>query len=141
MATEAKTITITRLFDAPRELVFECWLKPEHLVHWYSAGDGWTTPYAESDPRTGGRFKIGFAGPDGKVAFDYTGTYDEVTSPERILFTSDDGRPMRVEFTDQGGKTLVTFTLTLEGTHSEEQQRHGWSAILENLGKYLARKS
>ena len=46
------TITLTRLFDAPRALVFECWLKPEHLVHWYSAGDGWTTPYAESDWRT-----------------------------------------------------------------------------------------
>ena len=38
-----KTILITRLFDAPRELVFECWMKPEHLLHWYSAGGGWTT--------------------------------------------------------------------------------------------------
>ena len=99
----AKAITITRLFEAPRALVFECWLKPAHLVQWYSAGDGWTTPYAESDGRTGGRFKIGFAGPD--------------------------------------GKTLVTFTLTLEPTHSEEQQRHGWSNILANLGKYLDSKN
>src|ERR1700744_576694 len=99
MPTPAKTILITRLFDARRELVFECWLKPEHLIHWYSAGNGWTTPYAESDGRTGGRFKVGFAGPDGKVAFDFTGTYDEVTAPlpgeaGRIAFTADDGRPM-----------------------------------------------
>jgi uncharacterized protein YndB with AHSA1/START domain len=138
--TEAKTITITRLYDAPRSLVFDCWLKPEHLVHWYSAGDGWSTPYAESDGCTGGRFKIGFAGPDGKVAFDFTGTYDEVTAPERIAFTADDGRPMRVEFSDQGGKTLVTLTLTLEPTHSEEQQRHGWTAMLANLETYLEGK-
>jgi uncharacterized protein YndB with AHSA1/START domain len=110
-------------------------------VHWYSAGDGWSTPYAESDGRTGGRFKIGFAGPDGKVAFDFTGTYDEVTAPERIAFTADDGRPMRVEFSDQGGKTLVTLTLTLETTHSEEQQRHGWTAMLANLETYLEGKS
>ena len=54
MTATAKTITITRLFDAPRALVFECWLKPEHLVHWHSAGDGWTTPYAQSDGRTAG---------------------------------------------------------------------------------------
>jgi len=139
MTAPAKTILITRLFDALRELVFECWLKPEHLIHWYSAGDGWTTPYAESDGRTGGRFKIGFAGPDGKVAFDFTGTYDDVTPYDLIAFTSDDDRPMRVEFSDQGGKTLVTFTLTLEPTHSEEQQRHGWTAMIENLGKYLER--
>jgi uncharacterized protein YndB with AHSA1/START domain len=137
----AKTIVITRLFDAPRALVFECWLKPEHLTHWYSAGGGWTTPYAETDPRNGGRFKIGFAAPEGKGGFDFTGAYDEVKAPERIVFTIDDGRPVTVDFADQGGKTLVTLTLTLETTHSEDQQRHGWSAMLENLGLYLERKA
>jgi uncharacterized protein YndB with AHSA1/START domain len=139
MAQNAATIVITRLFDAPRPLVFECWLKPEHLLHWYSAGEGWTTPHAQTDPRKGGRFNIGFAGPDGKSGFDFTGTYDEVKAPDRIAFTIDDGRPVIVDFADQGGKTLVTLTLTLETTHSEEQQRHGWSAMLENLHKYLER--
>jgi uncharacterized protein YndB with AHSA1/START domain len=141
MSAPAKTILVTRLFDAPRELVFECWLKPEHLIHWYSAGDGWTTPYAESDGRTGGRFKVGFAAPDGKISFDFTGTYDEVTPPSVIAFTADDGRPMRVVFSEQGGKTMVELTLTLEPTHSEEQQRHGWTAMINNLGAYLERKA
>ena len=86
-------------------------------------------------------FKIGFAGPDGKVAFDFTGTYDEVRAHELIAWTADDGRPMRAEFSEQNGKTLVTFILTLEPTHSAEQQRHGWSNILENLGRYLERTS
>ena len=113
----AKTTILTRLFDAPRELVFECWLKPEHLLHWYSAGGGWTTPYAETDPRTGGRFKVGFAAPDGKGSFDFTGTYSEVKPPERIVIMIDDGRPVTVDFTEQNGKTLVTLTLTLETTH------------------------
>jgi uncharacterized protein YndB with AHSA1/START domain len=144
MTSDAKTILITRRFDAPSALVFECWLKPEHLIHWYNAGDGWTTPYAETDPRQGGRFKIGFAGPDGKVAFNFTGTYDEVTPPEsgktgRIRFAIDDGRPVTVEFSEQDGRTLVSLTLTLETTHSEEQQRHGWSVMLENLGLHLER--
>jgi uncharacterized protein YndB with AHSA1/START domain len=138
---DAKTITIIRLFDAPRALVFECWLKPEHLLHWYSAGGGWTTPHARTDARKGGRFNIGFAGPDGKTGFDFTGTYDEVKAPERLVFTIDDGRPVTVDFADQDGKTLVTLTLTLETTHSEEQQRHGWSAMLDNLNTYLERKA
>ena len=70
-----------QLSTRPRALVFECWLKPEHLLHWYSAGGGWTTPYAGTDPRNGGRFNIGFAGPEGKTGFDFTGAYDEMTPP------------------------------------------------------------
>ena len=144
--SDVRTITITRLFDAPRALVFECWTKPEHLLHWYSAGGGWTTPHARTDPRQGGRFNIGFAGPDGKSGFDFTGTYDEVTPPGpgkngRIAFTIYDGRRVIVDFAGQGGKTLITLILTLETTHSEEQQRHGWSAMLENLNTYLERKA
>ena len=146
-----KTITITRLYDAPPALVFECWLKPEHLLHWYSAGGGWTTPHARTDPKKGGRFDIGFAGPvgpDGKNqgAFDFTGTYDEIIPPApgkngRIAFTIDDGRPVIVDFADQGGKTILTLVLALEGTHSEEQQQHGWTAMVENLATYLERKA
>ncbi len=130
------TTLLTRLLDAPRELVFDCCLKAEHLVHWHSAGGGWTTPYATSDGRTGGRFKIGYAAPDGKVAFDFTGIYTEVTPHSRIVFQIDDGRPCTLDFADQDGKTLVTLTLALEGTHSEEQQRHGWGEILKSLERY-----
>ncbi len=139
MTGNFKTTILTREFDAPRELVFECWLKAEHLVHWHSAGDGWTTPYAESDGRTGGRFKIGYAGPDGKTSFDFTGTYTEVTPFSRIAFQIDDGRPCTLDFTEADGKTLVTLTLSLETIHSEEQQRHGWGEILKSLGRYLER--
>ena len=142
----AKTTILTRAYDAPAALVFECWLKPEHLLHWFGAGDGWTTPHATTDPRAGGRFNIGFAGPDGKTGFDFTGTYDEITPPApgqngRLAFTIDDGRPVSVEFSERGGKTHITLTLTLESTHSEEQQRHGWGAMLDNLNLHLERKA
>jgi uncharacterized protein YndB with AHSA1/START domain len=139
-----KIILITRLFDAPPALVFDCWLKPEHLLQWYSAGDGWTTPHAHSDAVPGGRFNIGFQGPDGKTGFDFTGTYDEVTPPAggrpgRLVFSTDDDRTMTVEFAEQNGKTLLTLHLELETVYPEEQQRHGWSAMLENLNTYLER--
>lgn len=144
--TDPKTITLTRLFDAPRALVFECWLKPEHLLHWYSAGGGWTTPHAKTDPKPGGKFDIGFAGPDGKTGFDFTGVYDDVTPPSpgkngRIAFTIDDGRPVTVDFAEKDGKTVITLVLTLENTHPEEQQRHGWTAMLDNLNAYIERKA
>jgi uncharacterized protein YndB with AHSA1/START domain len=144
--TGARTITITRSYDAPVGLVFECWLKPEHLLQWYSAGGGWTTPHAHTDPRKGGKFNIGFAGPDGKTGFDFTGTYDEVTPPlpgkdGQLNFTADDGRPVWVTFSQKDGKTIITLILTLENTYPEEQQRHGWTAMLDNLNTYLERKA
>lgn len=139
------TITLARTYDAPAALIFDCWLKPEHLIHWYSAGSGWTTPHAHTDPKAGGRFNIGFRGPDGK-GFDFTGTYDEITPPTpgksgRIKFTIDDGRPVWVEMLEKDGKTHLTLVLTLEGAHSEEQLRHGWGAMLDNLALHLERKA
>ena len=144
--TDAKTTILTRIYDAPASLVFECFIKPEHLLHWYSAGGGWTTPHARSDAKVDGRFDIGFADPEGKMTFDFTGTYKEITPPApgrngRLHYIIDDGRPVWVEFAEAGGKTTVTLTLTLESTNSEEQQRHGWGAMLDNLDLYLERKS
>jgi uncharacterized protein YndB with AHSA1/START domain len=135
-----KTITITRLLDAPRELVFQCWLDPKHLVQWHSAGGGWTTPYAETDPRPGGKFKIGFADPEGKNSFDFTGAYVEILAPSRLVYTIDDGRPITITLEDRDGKTFLTLILTLEAMHTEEQQREGWSAMLENLDTHLTQE-
>jgi uncharacterized protein YndB with AHSA1/START domain len=142
--TDTKTTTLTRIYDAPASLVFDCCLKPEHLVHWYNAGDGWTTPSAVTDPKPGGRFNIRFQSPDPKIGFDFTGTYDEIVPPApgksgRIKYTIDDGRPVWMEFLEKDGKTYLTLILTLENIHSEEQQRHGWGAMLENLNIYLER--
>ncbi len=131
-------IEITRVFDAPLALVFKAWIEPGQLVRWFYASDGWTTPYAETDVRPGGAFRIGFASPDGKSDFDFEGVYDEVVEPERLVFTIGDGRPVTVTFVEDKGKTKLTLTLALETTHSEDQQREGWTAMLVHLGEYLA---
>ena len=143
MSGTEKIIEITRTLDAPAELVFRCWTQGEHLLHWCSAGDGWTTPHARTEPRLGGRFNVGFAGPDGKTGFDFTGTYTEFTPPTAtatgyLTSAIDDGRPVRVVFEPKGSQTFVTIHLPLEPTHSEEQQRHGWTAMLANLERYIA---
>ncbi len=134
-----KTITITRTYDAPRELVFKAWLQPEHIVQWYHAGGGWTTPYAESDAKAGGALRIGFASPDGKQSFDLEGRYDEIIPSSRIAYTMADGRPVTIDLEESGGRTRLTLVLALEDTNSAEQQRDGWTEMLVNLETYLAR--
>lgn len=137
--TEFKTIVIERTIDAPRALVFEAWTDPKHLVHWYHADGGWTTPYAKTDVRPGGAFSIGFASPDGKGDFDFGGHYNEVDPPSRLVFTIGDGRPVTLTLTEAGkNKTHLRLEFAMEGTHSEELQRHGWTAMVVNLEKYLA---
>ncbi len=133
-----RVITIMRLYDAPRELVFRAWLEPKHIVHWFYASEGWTTPFAETDPRPGGVYRIGFASPDGKNDFVFEGVYREIVEPSRIVFTIADGRPVTATFAKEREKTKLTLELTLEKMHSEEQQRQGWGAMLEHLAEHLA---
>jgi len=137
-AGQPGTITITRLLDAPRELVWEAHNDPKHIVHWCSAGDGWTTPFAEVDLRPGGVFRIGFGSPDGKNDFVFEGVYGEVVKPERVVQILGDDRKIITIFTEVEGKTHVSIELTLESENSAEQQRHGWSAILANFAAHVA---
>ena len=132
-----KIITIARTIDAPRAKVFQAWTEAAMIVHWYSAGNGWTTPFAESDPRPGGAFRIGFQSPDRKNDFVFEGRYDAIDPPNGLAFTSADGRVMRVHLREADGKTQLAFDLTLETTFSEEQQRQGWGTIVDNLARYL----
>lgn len=131
-----RTIIITRVFDAPRKLVFEAFIKPEHLVHWHHAGEGWKTPFAETDPRPGGKLRIGYGSPDGKEDFVLEGTYREVVALERIVYVIFD-RPVTVTFDDVGGKTKVTLEVTLETEYHEDLQRGGWTEHIDNLAAYL----
>lgn len=63
-------LTITRVFDAPRELMFRLWTEPEHISRWWGPHD-FTVPHAEFDARPGGRLRIDFRGPDGEVFPNY----------------------------------------------------------------------
>jgi uncharacterized protein YndB with AHSA1/START domain len=82
---EAELIT-TRIFDAPRELVFRAWTDPVRLKRWWGP-KGFTNPVCDVDVRPGGAIRIDMRGPDGKV-YPMTGTYLEVVEPERLVFLS-----------------------------------------------------
>ena len=109
-------IRMTRLFDAPRHLVFEAMTKPEHVKQWWGRlGEGYSVPVCEIDLRPGGAWRFVNRHPKGEVAF--YGEYREVTPPSRLVFTEifeqfpDSVSVVTAEFTDERGKTRLTATV------------------------------
>jgi uncharacterized protein YndB with AHSA1/START domain len=107
-------ICLTRLFDAPRALVFEAMTKPEHIARWWGQlGGGYSVPVCEVDLRVGGKWRIVGRHPKGEVAFH--GVYHEITPPDRLVYTElmepyPDGSLVTTVFTEEGGKTRLTVT-------------------------------
>src|ERR1700730_17678211 len=107
-----RQLKITRVFDAPREVVFKAWTDPKQLAQWWGP-HGFTNPVCELDARPGGAIRIHMRGPDGTV-YPMTGVYKEIGEPERLVFTSaaldEKGNPLfevlnTVTFAQQGGHT------------------------------------
>ena len=108
-----REIRMTRLFDAPRRLVFEAMTKPEHIARWWGQlGDGYSVPVCEVDLRPGGRWRFVSRHPKGEAAFH--GVYREITTPERIVFTEiyepfpDAESVVTAVYTEEHGKTRLT---------------------------------
>jgi len=133
-----RTTTINRSFKAPRALVFRTFVEPEHLKKWFRASEDWTTPYAEVDLRPGGAYRIGFGSPDGANDFDFEATFREIIEPELLVYMLGEDRIVVVTFVEDGDMTTVTMQFTLETENSEEMQRGGWGAMLENLATHLS---
>ena len=109
-------IRMTRLFDAPRRLVFEAMTKPEHVRRWWGClGEGYSVPVCEIDLRPGGAWRFVNRHPHGEAAFH--GEYREITPPSRLVFTEifeeypDSVSVVTAEFTEEGGKTRLTATV------------------------------
>ena len=112
-----REIRMTRLFDAPRALVFEAMTKPEHIRHWWgNLGDGYSVPVCEVDLRLGGKWRFTNRTPKGELATFY-GEYREVAPPERVVFTEifepfpDAESVVTALLTEEGGKTRLTATV------------------------------
>jgi uncharacterized protein YndB with AHSA1/START domain len=109
-------IRMTRVFDAPRHLVFEAMSKPEHIREWWGRlGDGYSVPVCEVDLRPGGKWRFVNRHPNGEAAFH--GVYREITPPERIVFTEifeefpDAESVVTAVLTEENGKTRLTATV------------------------------
>jgi uncharacterized protein YndB with AHSA1/START domain len=136
VSVKDRTLSLTRTFDAPRDLVWKAFTDPAHIVKWMFADD-WESPFAETDLRPGGAFRIGMRPADhSQEGFVFDGTYREIVKPERIVQAIGDGRVMKTTFDDLGGKTRLT--LSVEMAMSEEQERRGYTQILQHFADHIA---
>jgi uncharacterized protein YndB with AHSA1/START domain len=142
-----RELAITRIFDAPRELVFKAWTDPKRLQRWWGP-KGFTNPVCEVDVRPGGAILIHMRGPDG-VIYPMTGVFHEIVAPERLVFSSSaldkNGNPLfevltTVTFSEHGGKTKLTLHASVAKA-TAEAARHlagmdqGWNQSLDRLAQ------
>jgi uncharacterized protein YndB with AHSA1/START domain len=110
-----REIVLTRLFDAPRRLVFDAMTKPEHVRRWWGIlDDRYSVNTCEIDLRPGGAWRFVGRGPQGEFAFH--GVYREIAAPDRLVFTEifepfpDVESVVTSLFTEEGGKSRLTVT-------------------------------
>jgi len=142
----AQEITITRVYDAPRELVWQAWTDPDRLHLWWGPA-GWSTPRENvtMDVRPGGRFYVNSISDEG-VEMAVEGSYREVVEPERLVLEEaaetnwHDGSVSVVTLTDLGdGRTELVITATIHT--SAEMAGHaqrGMTSTLDRLGEHLS---
>ena len=146
-----REVRITRIFDAPRELVWAAWTQAEQLAKWFMP-HGFTIPQCEVDLREGGRLHMVVRGPDGmEMAND--GAFEQIDPPERLVLTTSafegpDGQPMlearnTITFADRGAKTEVSLHAVVTRATPEMAaplagMEEGWLQSLDKLDALLA---
>ena len=163
-AQSEREFVITRVFDAPRDLVFKAWTEAERLTHWWGP-KGFTMLSCKLDLRPGGVFHYGMQGPDGGDMWGKW-VFREIVSPERLVFTlsfsDEEGNTVRapfssdwplevlstVTFTEHGSKTTLTMRgVAINSTQTERQafkamfdsMENGWTGTLDQLDDYLTK--
>jgi uncharacterized protein YndB with AHSA1/START domain len=139
---ERPELTLTRLIDAPRDLVFRAWTEPEHLMQW-SAPHGFTVTHAEGELKPGGKWRSCMRSPDGQDLW-LGGAYREIVPPERLVFTHawDGDEPdhetvVTVTLEDVGGKTRLTLHQAAFASMADRDGHEGgWSETLDRLATY-----
>jgi uncharacterized protein YndB with AHSA1/START domain len=129
-------ITVETLVNAPIEEVWRAWTTPDDIKQWNTASEDWHTTRAFVDLRVGGSFSSRMEAKDGSMGFDFAGTYTKVV-PNELIECSFGDRTLRVEFSAGGRGVTVRETFDAESTHSLDQQRQGWQAILDNFARHV----
>jgi uncharacterized protein YndB with AHSA1/START domain len=147
-ASAERVLVITRIFDAPRRLVFKAWTDPAYLVHWLGP-QGFTGTIVKMDVRPGGAYHFHLRGPEGDDHWAQ-GVYREIVEPERLVMTRNwadaHGHPtspetlLTVTFEEDNGKTRLTLHQAIfESVTARDLHRGGWTSSLERLAAYLAK--
>lgn len=153
---KTRDVVITRIFDAPRELVWKAWTEPERIREWWGP-KGWTSPTWKIDLRVGGKYLFCMRSSDGKDIWG-TGTFKIIDPPNELVYTdsfSDENGnvvpashygfesefPMEMQvtirFEDQDGKTKLTLTHSGMPVSEGEGASTGWSESFDKLAEIL----
>jgi uncharacterized protein YndB with AHSA1/START domain len=144
---ERAGLTITRVFDAPRERVWKEWTEPERFADWFGGGEA-EVPVSTvvMDVREGGAWRATMLADSGRLEIHWYGEYREVVEPERLVLTfcdtPDAGRfeLVTVVLTELGdGRTEMLFTQSGRMTPEEyERAGSGWSSFFDRIEERLA---
>ena len=138
----ASKLRITRIFNAPRSLVFAAWTKPVHMKKW-SAPHGFTLPVSSGDLRPGGKWRACMVSPQREKLW-LSGVYREVVKNELLVFThtwkgGDEETLVTVRFEDHARGTKMTFEQSGFGSaESRNGHKGGWSECFQRLAAHLA---
>jgi len=148
--TADRELVITRIFNAPRNLVFEVFTDPKHVIHWWGP-NGFTNTIHTMNVKPGGEWKLTMHGPDGT---DYPNliTYKEVVKPERLVWTHGSGAkddPGQFEstviFEDEGKKTKLTMKMVFKTKEDKDFIVEKYGALegqkqtMDRLEQYLTK--
>jgi uncharacterized protein YndB with AHSA1/START domain len=142
-----REVVMTRVFDAPRHLVFEAWTNPKHLPQWMLGPPGWTMPVCEIDLRVGGEWHFEWRRSDG-TEMGMRGTYKEIKPPERLVSTERWGADWpetvnTVTLTEVDGKTTMTLAILYPSKEARDAalktgMKQGMTLSFTRLEEYLA---
>jgi uncharacterized protein YndB with AHSA1/START domain len=149
--TSTREIVLTRVFDAPRELIWNAWTDPEQVVQWWGPR-GFTTTIHEMDLKPGGVWRQTMHGPDG-TDYPSQSVFSEVVKPERIVYSMEGGKQGEPShqfeaawiFEAQGQKTKLTLRMMFPSAEIREEVAKTYGVIeggkqtLDRLGEHLAK--
>jgi uncharacterized protein YndB with AHSA1/START domain len=143
-----REIAMTRIFDAPRHLVFEAWSKPELVKRWLYGPDDWRLAVCEMDLRVGGATRFVWRDRDGKE-MGMSGVFREIAPPDRLVFTEiwdedwTGGEALNtITFTEHAGKTTLTQTVLYSSRAARDGalktgMEHGAAVSYDRLAELL----
>ncbi|MFS4448245.1 SRPBCC domain-containing protein [Maribacter sp. 2307UL18-2] len=137
MRTNTQRITVQTVVQSDLDSAWEFWTKPEHIMNWNFASDEWCCPAATNDLKPGGAFRWRMELRQKKVGFDFIGTYDRIVAKKHISYHIPCKRRVDIEFIEQNQEVVIRKTFDLEEVNTNERQREGWQAILDNYKKYV----
>ena len=147
-----KELMITRVFNAPRKLVWEAWTDAKHIEQWWGP-QGFTNPVCNWDARAGSMILIHMKGPDG-IIYPMDGKFLEVSKPDKLVFTAgaldQNGKHLfeahnTITFIEEGNKTKVTLQFAVSNATAEAGphlagMETGWKMSLDKLSDHLLKE-